>query len=113
MDLVALEEAREAAAVAEEARAAARAAAKEATRLQASGACEEVRRIVGEKGWVSGAGKLTLSLLEQVITWFNQPKQASNTVAEQIKCVQDLLGWKEGVGFPGAAPNPPPQPSGA
>ncbi len=63
----------------------------------------ESQEDVVEKGWVTGAGKLTQVLLEQVIMWFHQPKQSENCVADQIKPVQDLLGWKEGIGqgFPG------------
>ena len=78
-----------------------RAAANEAVRMQAAGACKQVKVVVNEQGWVVGnRTTCARALLDQVVLWFGKPKQAGNTGLQQMERVKALMGWQEGVGFP-------------
>ncbi len=79
-----------------------RTAAQEANRLAAASAVDTVWDVVErQQGWQTGCSGLTKTLLTQVVIWFNQRVGQSDKVADLVGRVQSLMGWVEGVGFPG------------
>mmetsp|Transcript_11799 Transcript_11799/g.24337 ORF Transcript_11799/g.24337 Transcript_11799/m.24337 type:complete len:129 (+) Transcript_11799:293-679(+) len=93
---------------------------REESRLAAAGAPEHLKSVVREKGWVTGRGAITKTLLEQVLRFFHQSVNAGEKVEDLVVHSQHQLGWDAQSGFRGdpklsapplPAPSPPPLPA--